>query len=500
MHGWLKLKVDALNSSWLFFWLLCLFLVLPIWLVDYPPMVDLPGHASQIQLMHNLRSGDFLYSDLFRRYYLTVYWGGYVPVYLLSFIFGVLAALKIIITLALVGIPYFTKKIINQFGGNPAWIWLCFPVAYSSPFYWGFLNYIITVAIGLGWVYFCVKVSDSNKVGWRTQLTIALGIIVLFFGHLIACGMLGLIVAIYYIFLNKTFKHRVSLLAPLLIFVPLAGAFFWLQTSNNTGIPSPFSLDYKPERYIFSLSLLVGRHTWWSSLVGSMLLVTPFWTGGSLTCRLSRLLPFAIILLFVLLLPLQIIGTYLIYQRFFIFVVPLLLLALEYRPETVTSLKNLLPVLIALIVMSINTLDIVEFAVEHEDYKKVIEQAEPDSRIFKIIPNSMSKEADFMLPVYDHFPSWHHLRGKGLVDFNFASFGQMPVSYKDVALTKTPRYGFDWGQHHGECYDYFISRADSDLFFSPYSGLKIYGNKVDLVTHSGMWYLHKNKNPKICNQ
>ena len=130
MQDGLRLKVDALNSSWPVFWLFCLFLVLPIWLVDYPPMVDLPGHASQVQLMHNLRNGDFLYSDLFRRYYLSPYWGGYVPVYLLSFIFGVLSALKIIITLALVGLPYFTKKIINQFGGNPAWIWLCFPVVY----------------------------------------------------------------------------------------------------------------------------------------------------------------------------------------------------------------------------------------------------------------------------------------------------------------------------------------------------------------------------------
>jgi len=230
-----------------------------------------------------------------------------------------------------------------------------------------------------------------------------------------------------------------------------------------------------------------------------MLLVTPFWTGGILTRRLSRLLPFVIILLFVLLLPAQMMGTYLIYPRFFIFVVPLLLLALEYRPETATSLRNLLPVLIALIVMSINTLDIVEFAVEHEDYKKVIEQAEPDSRIFKMIPNLISKAGDFKLPVYDHFPSWHHLRGKGLVDFNFAGFGQMPVSYKDVALTKIPRTYFEWSQHHGECYDYFISRANSDLFFSPYSGLKIYGNKVDLVAHSGKWYLHKNKNSKVCN-
>ncbi|MFC1779616.1 hypothetical protein ACFLZU_04705 [Thermodesulfobacteriota bacterium] len=499
MQDGLRIKVDALNSSRPVFWLFCLFLVLPIWLVDYPPMVDLPGHASQIQLMHNLRNGDFLYSDLFRRYYLTPYWGGYVPVYLLSFIFGVLASLKIIITFALVGIPYFTKKIINKFGGNPAWVWLCFPVAYSSPFYWGFLNYIITVSIGLGWVYFCIKISDRDVVGWRTQLTIALGIIVLFFGHLIACGMLGLIVAIYYCFLKKTVKQRVSLLAPLLIFVPLAGVFFWLQSSNNTGLPSQFDFGYNLERYRNSLSILVGRPTWWSGLAGPMMLITPFWTGGILTRRLSRLLPFVIILLFVLLLPLNMMGTTLIYQRFFIFVVPLLLLALEYRPETATSLRNLLPVVIALIVMSINTSDILEFAVEHKDYKKVIEQAEPDSRISKIMANKWSKAGNFMHPVYNHFPSWHHLRGKGLVDYNFASYGQMPVSYKDVALTKIPRSGFAWSQNHGECYNYFISRADFDLFFSPVSTLAIYGNKVDLVAHSGKWYLHKNKNPKVCN-
>jgi hypothetical protein len=142
MKDWMQHKVDFLNSSRSVFWVFCLFLVLPIWLVHYPPMVDLPGHASQIQLMHNLRAEDFLYSDIFKINYLTPYWGGYVPVFLLSYIFGVLIALKIVITFSLVGIPYFTKKIIDHFGGNPAWVWLCFPAAYSNPFYWGFLNFL----------------------------------------------------------------------------------------------------------------------------------------------------------------------------------------------------------------------------------------------------------------------------------------------------------------------------------------------------------------------
>ena len=109
MQDWLQSKLDSFNESWSAFWVFCLFLVLPIWLVDYPPMVDLPGHASQIQLMHNLKADDFIYSNLFRRYYLTPYWGGYVPIYLLSHIFGVLVALKIIISLALMGIPFFTR-------------------------------------------------------------------------------------------------------------------------------------------------------------------------------------------------------------------------------------------------------------------------------------------------------------------------------------------------------------------------------------------------------
>ena len=250
MRDWKERKVETFNSSWSVFWLFCLILVLPVWLVDYPPMVDLPGHASQIQLMHNLRDESFLYADLFERYYITAYAGGYFIVYLLSFVFGVLAALKIIITISLLGIPFFTKKIVDHFGGNPAWVWLCFPIAYSNAFYWGFLNYIFTVAIGLGWIFFCLKVSERDKLTWRVQLAIALGVVVLFIGHIIACGMLGLVVAIYYFFLHKTVKQRFLLLTPLLIFIPLLISYlWWTRTGESRGLGSQTRLYYYPERY-----------------------------------------------------------------------------------------------------------------------------------------------------------------------------------------------------------------------------------------------------------
>jgi hypothetical protein len=232
-----------------------------------------------------------------------------------------------------------------------------------------------------------------------------------------------------------------------------------------------------------------------------MLLVIPFLAGGVLSRRPGRTFPFLTILICVLLLPYQGAGTFLIYQRFFVFVIPLLIFALEYHPEKSTVLRNVLPVIFASVVLAQNFWDVRAFDTEQEDFHKVIEHASPDSRIQKLVFLATSTAGDYgRLPVYDHFPSWHHLRGQGLVDFNFAAFGKMPVSYNDPSYSKRPRFasGYDWKGNHGECYDYFISRAYVDPFVSPNSGLRIYKNKVELVASAGYWFLHKNKHPISC--
>jgi hypothetical protein len=162
-------------------------------------------------------------------------------------------------------------------------------------------------------------------------------------------------------------------------------------------------------------------------------------------------------------------------------------------------LKNLLPMMIALLVMSINTWDFMQFGVEQKNYKKVIEKAETNSRIFKIVYQSTSAAGRFYLPVYDHFPSWHFLRGTGMVDFNFGGYGGLPVTYKNTGMVMRPRYGFDWSVHNGDCYDYFISRAGVDPFFTPDGKLSKYRHKVELIVASGKWFLYKNRNPKVCN-
>ncbi|MGC2048937.1 MAG: hypothetical protein WA635_10040, partial [Gallionella sp.] len=83
------------------FLLACLLCGLPVWLPDFPPMVDLPQHAAQVSLFLNLGNPDFPFSDQFRLNLFTPGLLGYVLVAAVAPLLGIVAASKLMIWLAL---------------------------------------------------------------------------------------------------------------------------------------------------------------------------------------------------------------------------------------------------------------------------------------------------------------------------------------------------------------------------------------------------------------
>ena len=102
----------------------------------------------------------------------------------------------------------------------------------------------------------------------------------------------------------------------------------------------------------------------------------------------------------------------------------------------------------------------------------------------------------FAAPVYLHFPVWYQSRHLGIVDFNFADFfSQMARYRKDAGPRITDDLGwypteFQWSANGGDSYDYFIVKSRLDISSEIFKEKR---GAVQLVIHSGPWWLYRNE-------
>jgi hypothetical protein len=164
---------------------------LPVLLCDTLPLFDYPNHLAR---MHVLAQG----SDGLQRYYL-VSWRP-LPNLAMDLIVPPLAAVMplawaaksfVLLSLALIAGGAATLQRVLT-GSWSAWSCLAFLLLYSRILLWGFLNYLF--GIGLGLFAFALWLALARR---GAALRLALGALlalILFFAHLLACGLYGALV------------------------------------------------------------------------------------------------------------------------------------------------------------------------------------------------------------------------------------------------------------------------------------------------------------------
>ena len=109
------------------FLLACLLCGMPVWLPQFPPMVDLPQHAAQVVLLLNLDKPGFPFSELFHLNLFTPYLLGYGLIAAFTPVLGIVAACKLIIWLALAALIGVLWKLSGRRGGirpgKSRWAW-----------------------------------------------------------------------------------------------------------------------------------------------------------------------------------------------------------------------------------------------------------------------------------------------------------------------------------------------------------------------------------------
>ena len=109
-------RLRRLRWGWeLVFLVLSIAPAYPLWLVDHPPIQDLPQHLAAIRVLVDhgdaaTRFSDFFIVDLARTQYLAYY----LAAELLSFALGIKTANLVLLTLAIVGAPYAMRALLLQ--------------------------------------------------------------------------------------------------------------------------------------------------------------------------------------------------------------------------------------------------------------------------------------------------------------------------------------------------------------------------------------------------
>lgn len=166
------------------FFVLAALSVVPLWVVERPPSQDWPQHVAAVRVLIDhakpgLGLADVVQVDLTRTQY--------VGFYLLSALFakalGAATAVKLVMSLALVGIPYALRALLRASGGDDRYAPFAVALTYTAHVVLGFLSFLAAVPIALFVLQAAIRYRVTPSV--RNGLLLSLLAIALFYMHVL---------------------------------------------------------------------------------------------------------------------------------------------------------------------------------------------------------------------------------------------------------------------------------------------------------------------------
>ena len=465
----------------------CMISSLPVWLTEYPPMSDLPQHVGQVSILLNYEK----YSDIFRINLFTPYLLGYGLLYLVGLFVNLILAAKILLIISFTLTVVFTRRLLINIKTNTILAWLVIPVNYGFAFYYGFFTFLLVIPVLLIFLCYVFNYLDNPTV--RKGVVLTLAGIVLFFSHAILYGI-GMVISC----LLANVKHGkpgFRYMVPFILTLPVSVLWYKGILASEAGSTlTTWDLGIFRIPQIFSYTIGMEAHIYYV-LIGILLYACPFLLGGRLTRKNWRWVPFIVLLSLFLFMPILLSNTLFMYERLsvILFITYLLLFDL---PQKIAAYKILMLSSFLLSWLSVISYAFYEFGLEQNDFKSIVSIMPDDKRTLSLIFKTKSNVIPDH-PLYLHFTNWVQTVKGGIVDFNFANFYPQIVRFQNDKVPKVS-YGFDsrpqtfdWNQHEGNMYDYYIIRSAKDVanpLFREYRG------HVEIIKHAGTWWLFKNTN------
>ena len=500
------LKTNKNTNMELSYSLLCLLCAIPILMAAYPPMVDVPQHAAQISAIKGMLGEGWRYEDMFELNIFTPYLLGYGLVLSLSYLVGIVLAIKIVIASAACFFAWSAGNFCKEMHVVPTWCWLFLILPFGFAYDWGFLNFI--VAAPFGFIFLSHIQKNKYNVSYSSWIKIAIWLHFLFFSHILIAAFFCLIAALIIATPWDGLSNWIKRCLPLFTILPAALAWLINGIINSPSISDPVIWMIGLHRLTdFLPSLVSVPASLAGQLVGLFALSIPFLWGAKIKRSPLAWTPFLLYVAWMMFFPHYIAGNFYTYQRFGIFGLPLYFLCFEYKPGGTEKASNhrILEIGIATIVvgmLSWHSIRAVAFNDETRGYKEVIGRTEPEKRMLMLAfdPSSSVSNAPTLL----HFGGWYQAESHGLTEFNFARFYVSPLQYKkdaDSGITKGFEWypgTFNWERDRGDLYDYILARTPEDA--SGWIAEKSTG-KMHLIARSGAWQLYgKVESPQIFNE
>jgi hypothetical protein len=476
--------------------------IVPVWLSYYPPMVDLPQHGAQIALLRNLHDPGFRFAGLFQVNWFTPYLFGYMVVYALAPVLGIVAACKVVISLALVGMPLATERLMQETGADRYWALLTIPAMYGVAFEWGFLNFLVAAPLGL--ILLLLSIRYVRRPTLRDSLWLALFTCLLFFCHALVCVFFGIIACLYALAETRQLKKAAIAILPLAAVTPIMLAWYIRTKSQPMAqqstvwdlgwFDSSWDLTSLGRVNGFFPRLLGIKAGAICNVFGAALFCVPFLAGARPLRRLAVWIPLCVCAGVLLFAPATLFGATFVFHRFTIFALPLFMLGIGGGTRHRVSHAAVAIVLIAWFALVANRT--LQYAAEAKDLKQIVSAMEPNERALSLVfvPYTQTISA----PVLLHLPAWYSAVKEGVVDVNFALFPVELVQYRadaqpaaQIGFENQPET-FSWYGWNGSAYRYFVVHAPEDLL------RRLFGRapcRLRLVARSNDWWLYEKPSP-----
>lgn len=177
--------------------ILAAMLVLPIWVVAFPPLLDYPNHLARAFILTRLHDSQYSFQQYFRSD-----WGAYpylgmdAAMAVLARIFPIETAGRVFLSLCVLALPAATWFFLHeaQPESEAAFLWSLL-IAYNVFFLEGFLNFDLSIAAGLAALGFWLRWLGKPNFGrWIAALV---AFTASYFTHLLGFALAGIIVIAY---------------------------------------------------------------------------------------------------------------------------------------------------------------------------------------------------------------------------------------------------------------------------------------------------------------
>ena len=471
-HSYKKLHLHGETSP--AFFIAAALAAVPVWLSVFPPMVDLPQHAAQVATFSRMWDSSYPFSSLYEINWFTPYLFGYALIWLLAQLFPIIAAIKIVVSAAVIGFLLAGSWLRRTAGGRKEWDWLLLPIPYGFVFQWGFLNFFIGAPLVLLFVREALLLGRVYDRAHAIRLAVFAHL--LFFAHILLavffCFVLGLRAAA----LASNFRQAFNRILPFTAPVPITLLWATITIFGEPQANEPVGWDWHPGRLVEFFCLPFGLDpTTANLLAGGALFAIPFLTGGSPSKRVADWVPFVLVSIILLFLPSHVFGNYYTYQRFGLFAYPLYLIAFSSASpaslpgywQRASTMLLAFGIASAAVIHASNWIKAYRFDKESRQFSEILGAMDKDKRVLGLL---FERESEFFRPpMYLHFAAWYPALRGGATDFSFASFIPEILRYPADMQQNWGRGAdwrptqFRWRFHRGWQYDYFIVKVDADL-------------------------------------